>query len=197
MAQGVIMHQNTIAKLEAKELQVNLTSNSGKELDSVLLGNKLDQIEMQVDVKIETNTSFTEFIQDQIHTEIKVAEVIINLIKSDTLITKTYLKDKKGYNSRVNQILECIESQSVPSNWLAVANVNTAVLKTWLQKLEQILKYISGVCYTSKFEELHLGLLFWPDRFITQAKQAAARTLGVTMQEVCTVIQTSPSSCHS
>lgn len=136
MAQGVIMHQNTIAKLEAKELQVNLTSNSGKELDSVLLGNKLDQIEMQVDVKIETNTSFTEFIQDQIHTEIKVAEVIINLIKSDTLITKTYLKDKKGYNSRVNQILECIESQSVPSNWLAVANVNNSVLKTWLQKLE-------------------------------------------------------------
>lgn len=101
MAAGTILHQNTIAKLEAKELQVDLTS-SGDKGDTVMYGIKVDQIAMQVDVKIETQTAFSEFIQDQVDTEIKIAENIINLVKSDTALTKTFLKDKKGYNSRVN-----------------------------------------------------------------------------------------------
>jgi len=63
MAVGTIQHYNTIAKLEAKELQVDLTS-SGDKGDTAMYGNKVDQIAMQVDVKIETNTSFSEFIQD-------------------------------------------------------------------------------------------------------------------------------------
>lgn len=95
---------------------------------------------MQLDVKIDPQVSFTEFIQDYVETEIQIATNIINLVKSDTTLTKNFLKDKKGYNSRVNYILECIESQSVPSDWLSHANVKSQNLKTWLHKMEEILK---------------------------------------------------------
>jgi len=43
-----------------------------------------------------------EFIHDYIDTEIKTAETVINIVKSDSSLTKNFLKDKKGYNSRVN-----------------------------------------------------------------------------------------------
>lgn len=52
-----------------------------------------------------------------------------------------------------------------------------------------------GVCHTSKFLLLNLGLLFQPDRFMTYAKQAAARKLSVTMQHICAVIHTSAQGC--
>jgi hypothetical protein len=102
MAVDTITYYNIIAKLEAKELQIDLSSKSDKSNDTKHINDKIEQIEQQIDVKINTQMTFKEFIHDYIDTEIKTAETVINIVKSDSLLTKNFLKDKKGYNSRVN-----------------------------------------------------------------------------------------------
>lgn len=64
----------------------------------------------------------------------------MSIVKNDAILTKNFLKDKKGFNSRVNYIIECLENQTVPNHWFSNANVKCNMLKTWVSKIEDVLK---------------------------------------------------------